>query len=301
MARLTDRISGLMDRAGALLRRYARPIRDALILVGLARAAYYFFVQDIQPWTFVGLDARAYWGIDLAHPYVSSGLGEVSTYLYSPAFAQLMAPLSNLPFEVFLVGWMFLLAAVFVWLVWPWPWAALILFLPVTYELFVGNIHFLIAATIVLGFRAPAVWAFPVLTKITPAVGLLWFPVRREWRGLAIAVGTIAGIVLVSFVIAPSAWVDWVRFLLSSPGRSEVLLPRIALGVALVLVGAATGRRWFVPVAVFISLPVVWINSWVILLAVIRLRDGVPPITADAGGTRASSPRVPVTERTTGP
>ena len=54
------------------------------------------------------------------------------------------------------------------------------------------------------------------------------------------------------------------------------------------------------PVAVFISLPVVWINSWVILLAVIRLRDGVPPITATVGGTSANSPRVPVTERTTG-
>ena len=176
MARLVDRISGLMDRAGALLRRYARPVRDALILVGLARAAYYFFVQDIRPWTFIGLDARAYWGVDLAHPYVSSGLGEVSTYLYSPAFAQLMAPFSNLPFEVFLAGWMILLAAVFVWLVWPWPWAALILFLPVTYELFVGNVHFLIAAAIVVGFRAPAAWAFPVLTKITPAVGLALVP-----------------------------------------------------------------------------------------------------------------------------
>ena len=231
MARLVDRISGLMDRAGALLRRYARPVRDALILVGLARAAYYFFVQDIRPWTFIGLDARAYWGVDLPHPYVSSGLGEVSTYLYSPAFAQLMAPLSNLPFEVFLVGWMILLAAVCVWLVWPWPWAALILFLPVTYELFVGNVHFLIAAAIVLGFRAPAAWAFPVLTKITPAMGLLWFPVRREWRGLLIALGTIAGIVLVSFILAPSAWADWVQFLLSSPGRSELLLPRIAVGV----------------------------------------------------------------------
>lgn len=280
MVRLVANLSGMMDRAGALLRRYARPVRDALILVGLARAAYYFFVQDIQPWTFVGLDTRAYWGVDIAHPYVNSGLGEVSTYLYSPAFAQLLAPMSNLPFEVFLGGWMILISAVFVWLVWPWPWAALILFLPVTYELFVGNIHFLIAAAIVAGFRAPAVWAFPVLTKITPAVSLFWYPVRRDWRGLAIAGGTIAGIVVVSFVIAPSAWVDWIQFVLSSPGRSELLVPRIAVGVVLVLLGAATGRRWLVPVAVFISLPVVWINSWVILLAVIRLRDRIPPITA---------------------
>jgi hypothetical protein len=280
MARLVDRISALMDRAGALLGRYARPVRDALILVGLGRAAYYFFVQGIQPWTFVGVDARAYWRIDLAHPYANSGLGDVSTYLYSPAFAQVMAPFSNLPFAVFDAGWTLLLVATCVWLVRPWPWAALILVLPVTYELCVGNIHFLIAAAVVLGFRAPAAWALPVLTKITPAVGLLWFPVRRQWRALGIAVGTIVGIAAISFVIAPSAWTDWVTFLLASPGRSELLLPRLMIAALLVVFGALTGRRWLVPVAVFLSLPVVWINSWVILLAVIRLRDRTSPAMA---------------------
>jgi hypothetical protein len=288
MARLVDRISVLMERAGVLLARYGRPVRDALILVGLARAAYYFFVQGIQPWTFIGLDTRAYWQIDLAHPYANSAVGEVSTYLYSPAFAQIMAPFSSLAFPVLLAGWMLVMTAICIWLVWPWPWAALILLLPVTYELFVGNIHFLIAAAIVLSFRAPAAWALPVLTKITPVVGLLWFPVRRDWRGLAIATGTIAGIVLVSFVIAPSAWADWVEFLLRSPGRSDLLAPRLVLASMLVAVGAATGRRWLVPLAVFISLPVVWVNSWVILLAVIRLRDRVPTITelaVDGGRT----------------
>ena len=293
LARLVDRTSLLMDQAGTLLARHSRPVRDALILVGLARAAYYFFVQGIQPWTFIGLDTRAYWQIDLAHPYANSALGEVSTYLYSPAFAQIMAPFSNLAFPVFVAGWILAMTAICVWLVRPWPWAALILLLPITYELLVGNIHFLIAAAIVLGFRAPVAWALPVLTKITPAVGLLWFPVRGEWRSLAVAVGTIAGVVLVSFVLAPQAWGDWIRFLLASPGRSDLLVPRLAVASILVLAGAATGRRWLVPVAVLISLPVVWVNSWVILLAVIRLREPVPPITAPQGGVSEASSVTP--------
>ena len=49
--------------------------------------------------------------------------------------------------------WTVLLVATLGWLVRPWPWAVLILVLPISYELFVGNVHFLIAAAIVLGFR----------------------------------------------------------------------------------------------------------------------------------------------------
>jgi hypothetical protein len=275
MGGLSQAATGLLDRAGAVVRRYRRPLRDGLVIVGLARAAWYFFVQGIQPWTFPGLDARAYWGVDLAHPYVNSGVGDVSTYLYSPVFAQVLAPLSNLPFPVFDALWTALLIVTFVWLVRPWPLAAVMLILPVIYELCVGNVHFLIAAAIVLGFRAPGAWAFPVLTKITPAAGLTWFAVRREWRSLAVAGGVTAAVVGVSFALGPSAWWDWIAFLLASPGRSELLIPRIVIAVLLVALGAATGRRWLVPVAVWMSLPVVWINSWVILLAAIRLRDSV--------------------------
>lgn len=273
MTDVVQAIGSPADRAGVVIARFARPIRDGLILAGLARAAYYFFVQGIHPWTFPGVDARAYWQVDLAHPYVGSGVGDLSTYLYSPAFAQLMAPLSALPFPVFNALWTALLIVVFAWLVRPWPWAALILLLPVSYELFVGNVHFLIAAVIVLGFRSPAAWAFPILTKITPGVGILWFLFRREWRPLAIASGSVAAISLVSFAITPSAWVDWLTFLLASPGRSEWLVVRVLIACLLVALGARSGRRWLVPVAVWLSLPVVWVNAWVILLAVIRLRE----------------------------
>lgn len=109
-------IARLMDRSGQVVTRFARPIRDGLILipVGLTRAV----------WTFIGVDARAYWNVNLGHPYVGSGVGDVSTDLYSPAFAQLTAPLSILPFPVFDALWTVLLIATFVWLVRPWPWAA---------------------------------------------------------------------------------------------------------------------------------------------------------------------------------
>ena len=129
-----------------------------------------------------------------------------------------------------------------------------------------------------MGFRWPAAWAFPILTKITPAVGLLWFAVRREWRALAIAIGVTAAVVVASFALSPSAWADWIAFLLASPGRSELLVVRLVIGGLLVAFGAATGRRWLVPVAVWISLPVVWINSWVILLATIRLSQPALPV-----------------------
>jgi hypothetical protein len=274
MERIQDTGGTLMG----LVRRNRRALRDALILIGLIRAAVYFLVQGIHPWTFVGIDARAYWGVDLAHPYVSSGVGDYSTYLYSPAFAQFLSPLYVLPFEAFFLLWTAASIAVLYWLVRPWPWALLILLLPWTYELFVGQVHLFIAAAIVLGFRWPSLWAFNILTKVTPGVGLLWFLVRREWRPLAIALGTTVAIVVVSFVLAPTAWFDWYTFLRGSTGSGELLYPRIALAAVIVVIGALTDRRWTIPIAVWLALPVVWIESWVILFAIIRLRERPTPV-----------------------
>ena len=267
-----------MDRAGVLVHRYRRPLRDGLVLAGLLRTAWYFSVQGIQPWTFPWVDARAYWGVDLAQPYATSGVGDLSTFLYAPAFAQALAPVSLLPFPLFAIAWTGLLVAVLAWLVRPWPWALLILALPTIYEVCVGNVHLLIAAAIVISFRTPWTWALPVYTKITPGIGLGWFLVRGEWRLIGVALVSLGGILAVSFALSPDLWFQWFSFLLSSPSRSQLLLPRIMLGLLLVGLGALTGRRWMVPVAVWISLPVVWINAWVILFAVICLKDRVAPV-----------------------
>ena len=260
-------------RLRALAYRNRRALRDGLILIGLARAAVYYLVQGIHPWTFTGIDARAYWRVDLAHPYASSTVGEHSTYLYSPAFAQALSPTYVLPFDAFFVLWTVASVAVLWWLVRPWPWALLILFLPWTYELFVGQVHLFIAAAIVVGFRRPAAWVFPILTKVTPGVGLLWFLARREWRSLGIAVGVTSAVVAFSFALSPSAWFDWLAFLTGSTGSGQLLYPRLALAAVIVVAGALTNRPWAVPIAIWLALPVVWIESWVILLAIIRLRE----------------------------
>ena len=175
----------------------------------------------------------------------------------------------------------------------PWPWALLILLLPWTYELFVGQVHLFIAAAIVLGFRWPALWAFNILTKVTPGVGLLWFLVRREWRAFAIALGTTLAIMAVSFALSPTAWFDWIAFLRASTGSGELLYVRIVAAAVIITAGALTDRRWAVPIGVWLALPVVWIESWVILLAIIRLRDTPAATTTEPETSRRSDRAVP--------
>ena len=269
-----------LRRFGELLRRNPRPIRDALIIVGIGRAIVYYTAQGRHPWTYLGIDARAYWNVDLAHPYATGVVGDSAAFLYSPAFAQFLAPFSLIPFPVFYGLWVLASYLVLAWLVRPWPWAIPIFVLPITAELMTGQVHLFMAAAIVLGFGRPGLWTLPILTKITPGIGAFWFLVRREWRALAEAIGLTLAIVAVSFVFAPSAWFDWYAFLQANSGSTEAfLLARIGIGAALIAFGALTDRRWLVPIAVWFTLPHVWASSWVILLAVIRLLPGRPRAT----------------------
>jgi Glycosyltransferase family 87 len=263
-------------RLWTILERNRRAIRDALVIAGVARAVWYYVVQGIHPWEFVGVDARAYWRVDLAHPYASSAVGEPSTYLYPPVFAQVLAPLSVLPFPVFFALWTALLVALLVWLVRPWPWALAILVLPISYELFVGNIHLLIAAVIARGFMRPGLWAFPLLSKVTPGVGVVWFAVRREWHSLAVALGVTVLAVTLSVLLSPNAWAEWLAFVIADRGKGEALPLRLAVAFLLVAFAGLTDRRWLVPVGVWIAFPVVWVETWVVLLAIIRIRSDAP-------------------------
>ena len=72
---------------------------------------------------------------------------------------------------------------------------------PLLAGLWWGNIPFLMVAATVAMLRYPASGAFLLLTKVTPGVVTAWFAFRREWRSLAIVVGTTIAIAAVSFVI----------------------------------------------------------------------------------------------------
>jgi hypothetical protein len=168
-------------------------------------------------------------------------------------------------------------------------------------ELAGGNIHLLLAAAMVLGFRWPATWAIVLLTKITPGIGLLWFVVRREWRQLFIALGATALIVAVSFVTMPDAWAQWVGVLSRVAGRDGTwaavpipFLVRLPFAVALVVWGARTNRRWTVPVAGMLALPALWYGGLAMLLAVIALREPTKPVGPGKAGAATTAVTRPV-------
>ncbi len=220
-----------------------------------------------------GVDARTYWGASLDNPYPGPQVGLPGAYLYSPAFLEVLTPLRGLPWEVFHAIWTGLGIAAAVFLVGPVGAALAITLLPFVYrDLFVGNIHLMLGAAIVLGFRWPGTWAFVLLTKVTPGIGLLWFAVRREWRSLAVALGVTASVSLISFVLAPHLWFDWVNRLRGDSGTAGSgyllgIVARVAVAAALVVIGGWTNRAWLVPVASMIAIPIIWPDSLAILLA----------------------------------
>jgi glycosyl transferase family 87 len=249
-----------------------RPARDGAIVALFVLAA-----THAAGLLSIGVDANTYWSLDPGDPYSGTRPGETLAFFYTPAAAQAFAPFHLLPWQLFIALWSLLLAAALVWQAGLWTGPAL-LFVPVFAEIAAGNIHLLLGAAVIIGFRYPAVWAFALLTKITPGIGLLWFVVRREWRHLAIALGATVAIAAVSFVIAPTQWSRWAEILVAAAGAKEwpftipvPLWVRLAIAAVVVIWGARTNRRWTVPVASTIALPVLWVNGLAMLIAVLPL------------------------------
>ena len=256
--------------------------------VGLAVAigGWALIVIFSDPWGRLwgtGQDARCYWQATLANPYLHSDWNDPIAYVYSPAFLQLVSPLTALPWQAFVAAWTAILLATIRFLTGPRLLAAGLLFPFTAMEVAGGNVSLLLAAAIVIGFRWPAAWSLVLLTKITPGIGLLWFAVRREWRSLAIALGATAAIVAVSFVLLPDQWRSWIDVVIRNvaAGKSGTwaslpvpLWIRLPVAAALVVWGARTDRRWAVPVASMVALPALWYGGLSMLLAVIPLLPG---------------------------
>jgi len=227
-------------------------------------------------------DARAYWGFDFDDLYGSGRVGVRSAYLYSPAFAQLMAPFSLLSWPVFAAAWSALNLGALAWMAGARV-AALLLIIPgspVADEISTGNLHLLLGAAVVVGFRYPGSWALPLLTKVTPGIGLLWFAGRRAWRPFLWAVGITGLIALASFALAPDQWIAWFDVLQRSSevpvSGSVAVIPgplaaRVAVAALVALVAGATGRRWLAPIPLVLALPVPWSSGLSILVAMIPL------------------------------
>jgi len=245
----------------------------------------------------LGSDSYAYWLTRDGLPYVNPP-GSYGGYLYSPAFAQALRPVTWLPWEAFVAAWIVVQVAALVWLLSPLSlrWALPLAGLAVP-EIVNGNVHVLFAVVAAVGFRHAGAWALPVLTKVTPGVGLLWFAFRGEWRRLAAGVAVMVAVALVSFAVAPDAWARWVEFLVDHRGGGwePTWLPpvRWLLAVGLLWWGARRGRPWVLPVVLVLAVPMLFPTTFAVLLALVRLvgvrvapvgrsaRDGRRPTYSD--------------------
>jgi Glycosyltransferase family 87 len=261
-------------------------ILDAALLGALLAAM--FWVSTFVPIGAWGYDALSYWPVNAVDPYHHVVWREAGAWVYAPPLIWFRTLSGLIPWDVFLAAWTVFLAGVLLALA---PRRAALLFLlpPVALEIYYGNIHLLLAAAVVLGFRWPGTWAFVLLTKVTPGVGLAWFVARREWRALGIALGTTAVIAGVSFVLTPRLWQDWVDVLFASSGRETTWLGallgplwlRVVIAAVIAYVGGLAGLRWPVAVAVMLAVPALWNVTPSVLVALIPLvamdrRDPLP-------------------------
>ena len=218
----------------------------------------------------VPCDAFSYWAVD-ATPYAWETNLE---YRYSPAFLWAIAPIAWLPFEIFLAVWTAAHVAALAWLRAGW-----FLVVPgLNDDVLRGNISTFIALAAVLAIQRSAAWWTPVLlTKITPAIGLVWHAVRREWSSLTTAAGVMGAIVVLGFLFQPELWSAWLASVAAAGQTYEIGHPlgplpfRVGLAALVTAYGAWTGRAWLVPIAMFLAVPGLWAFNWGLLAAVPRL------------------------------
>jgi hypothetical protein len=276
-----------------------RLLRDGYVILALVFVGLRLF--EVRPWA-DSVDAYAYWSTRSGDLYAAARTGAIGAYLYSPAFALAISPLTWLPLNVFTALWTALNAATLWFLVGRWALPSL-LFLPIPFEIVSGNVHLLYAAAIVVGFRWSATWALPLLTKVTPAIGVIWFLVRREWRALTVALAVTGAVVGVSFILDPGAWRAWLDVLRGgqavAAGAFQTvgwyvpvpLAPRLAAATVLIAIAAWQDRRWLVPLGVTLALPVLWLNGLAILAGCVPLwRDARAARSAESPALGAALP-----------
>jgi hypothetical protein len=250
-----------------------RALRDGLVVGGVVlNVAFVLFLPKNFAWF---VDAPSWWLIDLDNLY---GVAEQSLTAYgafrmAPVIAWLMYPLTLLPsWTVFIGAYLILNLAAVVALGRRWAPILILAFPPILLELVNANVHLFMALAIWAGMRWPGAWAFLFLTKVTPAVGVVWFAARREWRNLGLALGATAAIFAVGFAIAPGQWLEWLRSLAISAGQAQVgdlpaLLVRLPIAAVVVWFAARTDRAWLVPVGCLLAMPTIWLQSAALLTA----------------------------------
>jgi hypothetical protein len=256
----------------------------------------------------VGSDEQAYWraaqrlvaGGPLYDP--TAAPNTPFAYWYPPPLAQLLAPLTLLfsP-EAFSLIWTIILLTCLWWLGGRNVLVALALvaFLPVAVELRTRNVHLVLAVLVVLALRRSWVfWVPAAAIKIAPILGVVYLLAAGRVRE-AIGVGLLGGAVLVvSVVLAPDAWRDFITIVgarAGTDGGALVAIPyplRFGAGALLAALGGRLGGlrgEVILVVGLTIANPTLWVAALSLLVAIVPLvRTRIPD------GSAVSRPRVAV-------
>lgn len=270
----------LLARADRVLTPERRAMFLSALWVALIPGSAMFAYLQIHGYAgqgMIGADSHAYWvaARDPASWYTRPP-AHWDAYLYSPAFAQALWPVGQLPWRAFQVTWVAAQLATLGWLLAPLGWRrGLTVTGFVVPELVLGNVYVFYAAMLVLMLRrAPGSVAFAVLTKVFPGIVGLWFLVRREWRAAGWAVVSTVLVVAISAAVTPQAWLAWIRFLTSTAdtGRGGMAAIRFVASAGIIVWAARRGRAWLLAPALVLSSPLLGAYSALaVLVAIPRL------------------------------
>ena len=280
------------------LGRRALPPLGIIVLATIG--ALFLLVVATSRWASPN-DEHAYWlagqrlldGAPLYDPNASSITP--FAYWYPPVVAQVVAPISAVvPSEAFSWAWTAVLLACLLFLAGGRPLVALALvaYLPVATELGFRNVHLILAVLIVLGIRRwPVLFAVGAAIKIAPGLGIVYLAARGRWRDAAMASLVGLAILVVSVVVSPGAWGDFVDILRArGPGDASAFVPipyivRAVVGLGLAVAAGRLRPRIGEPllvVAIVVALPTLWFTALSTLAAL------VPLLAAGAGRPTAS-------------
>ena len=224
-------------------------------------------------------DAMNYYN-HLDPPYAVHDYASGAGFYYAPPMLLLAKLIALAGPQVFYAVCVALGLTAVGWIGGKWA-VALLFFPPVWWDVTAGNVNTVIGACAVAMLARPGWILVPALTKVTPGVIGLWWIVRGEWGQVrrAVVVGLV--VVVPSIVVTPDLWGLWIEALVSN-GTGYIppifavpvpLLPRLALAVLLVVWGAQTDRRWVLPAAACLALPVLWWSGLAALSGGLRDRD----------------------------
>ena len=276
----------------------------ALAILGL------FLLAILAPARWTGfLDEHAYWlaarrlidGEPLYDPTATAITPYA--YWYPPVFAQALVPFAAvLGPEAFSWAWTALLLGCLWWLGGRSVVGglALVAFLPVAIELWFRNVHLPLAVLVAGGLLgAPWLFALGVLVKFAPGLGIVYLAARGRWREALLVSLVAATIVVVSVLIAPQLWREYLDILVArGPADEAALVPipywlRLGTGGVLAVVAGRLRPRAGDPllvVAVVIASPTLWVAALAMLAALVPVVRGGRPLGQPEGGAGGPTP-----------